>query len=315
MLIPESADNRGGAFTKDKVVMGENGFIAAFEVGCNGKNYVADGFAFVLGANEDYRNNSTGGPMCYKTGDGYASVTNSMAVLFSTYTGDVEMYSNQEIVSSKYYSDIHAKKSGSIYVWIDYTVAYSTNTNAGTAKAVIAGKGNYAGTVTKTFTIKKANISGSIKLSKSSYTYNGKACKPGVSGIKGTYKVTYSSNVKAGVAKVTVTGTGNYTGTRTKTFKIAPKKMSIKKVTAGKKLFKVTWNKNTSNSGYQIQYSTKKNFSKASTKTVSGSKAASYTAKKLSSGKKYYVRIRAYKKVGSVKIYGGWSSAKTIKTK
>ena len=39
----------------------------------------------------------------------------------------------------------------------DYTVSYSDNIKAGTAKAVITGKGNYTGSVTKTFEIIKAN--------------------------------------------------------------------------------------------------------------------------------------------------------------
>ena len=38
----------------------------------------------------------------------------------------------------------------------DYTVSYKNNTNAGTATAIVAGKGNYTGTVSKTFTIRKA---------------------------------------------------------------------------------------------------------------------------------------------------------------
>ena len=40
----------------------------------------------------------------------------------------------------------------------DYTVAYSDNTNAGTATATITGKGNYTGTASKTFTIGKATL-------------------------------------------------------------------------------------------------------------------------------------------------------------
>ncbi len=37
----------------------------------------------------------------------------------------------------------------------DYTVAYKNNIKAGTATVVITGKGNYTGTITKTFSIKK----------------------------------------------------------------------------------------------------------------------------------------------------------------
>ncbi len=67
-----------------------------------------------------------------------------------------------------------------------------------------------------------------VTLSKTSYTYNGKAKKPGVtvkvSGKKlkkdTDYKLSYSSNIKAGTAVVTVTGKGKYTGKIQKTFTI-----------------------------------------------------------------------------------------------
>ena len=74
-----------------------------------------------------------------------------------------------------------------------------------------------------------ASISGAkVKLSKTSYVYNGKARKPGVTVTldgatltKGTdYTVSYSNNKNAGTAKVTVKGTGSYTGTASATFKI-----------------------------------------------------------------------------------------------
>ncbi|MBQ8965980.1 MBG domain-containing protein [Ruminococcus sp.] len=112
----------------------------------------------------------------------------------------------------------------------DYTVTYSNNTNAGTATAKITGKGNYTGTVEKTFTISPAAISGAtITLSGTSFTYTGSAIKPTVtvkSGSKtltsGTdYTVSYSNNTNVGTGTVTITGKGNYTGTVNKTFTIA----------------------------------------------------------------------------------------------
>ena len=123
----------------------------------------------------------------------------------------------------------------------DYTVAYSNNINIGTARVTVTGKGNYTGTVTKEFMITNAappeqgvkNLSQcTIKLSKSSYAYDGKAKKPtvtvkdGAAALKeGTdYTATYSNNINAGTAKVTVTGKGNYKGTVTKNFTITVKK-------------------------------------------------------------------------------------------
>lgn len=92
------------------------------------------------------------------------------------------------------------------------------------------------------------------------------------------------------------------------------------KATAQSKALKLTWKK-ASVSGYEIQYSTSKSFAKSKTKTVqvSGSKNV-YTIKKLTGGKKYYVKIRAYKnytdELGQkVKAYGKWSSVVSKMTK
>ena len=125
----------------------------------------------------------------------------------------------------------------------DYTVSYSNNTKVGTAKVTITGKGNYTGSVSKTYSIKnnfkKATISG---ISNKSYTgknitqsitvkYNGKTLKNGTD-----YTVSYSSNKNIGTATVKVTGKGSYAGTITKTFKINPAKQEIQKLTAKSKI-------------------------------------------------------------------------------
>lgn len=81
-----------------------------------------------------------------------------------------------------------------------------------------------------------------------------------------------------------------------------------------KKKITLKWNK-ISCTGYQIQYSTSKNFkSNVKTVTVGGSKATkTWSASK--SKKTYYVRIRAYKEPNGKKIYGSWSKTLTVKTK
>ena len=116
----------------------------------------------------------------------------------------------------------------------DYTVSYSSNTNAGTGKVTITGTGNYTGSVTKNFTINAKSISNAtVTLSQSSYTYDGNEKKPTVTVKDGTktltsgtdYSVAYTNNINVGNAKVTVTGKGNYSGTASKNFTIseAPK--------------------------------------------------------------------------------------------
>jgi len=171
-----------------------------------------------------------------------------------------------------------------------------------------------------------------IKLSKTSMTYNGKKQKPSVTimdaaGKKlknGTdYKVTYPKKTQnVGKYTVKVTLKGNYTGTVKKTFTILPKNTAISKLTASKNTVTVKWKKQTKQTaGYEIQYSTSSKFTKKTTKTVKVTKnsTTSKKIKKLKAKKKYYVRIRTYQtvKVGkkSTKIYSGWSKAKTVTTK
>ena len=97
---------------------------------------------------------------------------------------------------------------------------------------------------------------------------------------------------------------------------VVAKSTKILKLTARKKAFIVKWKK-VSASGYQIQYSTKKSFSKKyrRTITVKSSKKVSYTVKKLKSKKKYYVRVRTYKLSGKKHVYSKWSSVRSVRVK
>lgn len=97
---------------------------------------------------------------------------------------------------------------------------------------------------------------------------------------------------------------------------VKPKKTSIKKLSKGKKKFTVTWAKVSGVKGYQIQYSSDKKFKKNNKSvTVTKQKTTKATVKKLKSKKKYYVRVRTYKKVNGKKIYSSWSKVKSVKTK
>jgi len=110
----------------------------------------------------------------------------------------------------------------------DYTVEYSNNTSAGTATVTVRGNGTtYVGVKTITFKITGTQLkSMPIELEGTEFEYTGDAIcpayytgdlQPGVD-----YTVSYKNNVKVGKATVTFTGTGAYTGTVSKTFKITP---------------------------------------------------------------------------------------------
>lgn len=166
-----------------------------------------------------------------------------------------------------------------------------------------------------------------LTLSYSSCTYSGKQKKPSVTvkdrkGNKissSNYTVKYKNNTKPGKATVTVTFKGSkYRGEMIRTFIIKPKKAALSSVksTASKKLT-VKWKKDANVSGYQIAYSTSSKFTSKTTKYVNISKASTVqkTITGLKGGKKYYVKVRAYKTVDSKKQYGAWSGSKSITVK
>jgi beta-xylosidase len=174
----------------------------------------------------------------------------------------------------------------------------------------------------KSTTISKIS---SVKLSTTSYTYDGKAKKPTVT-VKDSsgktisasnYTVKYSSNTNVGKAKAVITFKGNYSGSKDLYFTINPKSTSLSGLTAKSKGFTVKWKKQaTQTTGYQIQYATDSKFTKnCKTVTISKNSTTSKTISKLSAKKKYYVRIRTYKTVSGTKYYSSWSSSKNITTK
>ncbi len=110
----------------------------------------------------------------------------------------------------------------------DYTLTYRNNTEVGTATVNIIGTGAYAGTKTTTFRIVAANLSGATVAAIPDQTYTGSALEPAISVtlgdktlVAGTdYTVAFKNNTNEGTATVTVTGKGNYSGTKTASFKI-----------------------------------------------------------------------------------------------
>lgn len=162
-----------------------------------------------------------------------------------------------------------------------------------------------------------------ISLDRSSYVYSGNANTPAVKVVNASgetlvqdadYTAEYSDNVNPGLAKVAVTGKGDYSGTVNLTFKITPEKMKLGALKKGKRQITVSWIRNTKVTGYQINYGLAKNFRKAKTVKITGASVSRKTIKKLAAKKTYYVRIRAYKNAGGKPIYGTWSASKRIRT-
>lgn len=101
--------------------------------------------------------------------------------------------------------------------------------------------------------------------------------------------------------------------------KKVPKVTGVK-AKAGKKKITVTWKKRSGVNGYQVYVSTKKSggFRKAAAIKSAGTKKAvvkKYGSKKLSSGRTYYVKVRAYKKLNGKTYTGAWSAVKKVRVK
>ena len=256
--------------------------------------------------------------------------------------GSSNIYTGKSItpaITSVKYNNTALTKNG------DYAVRYSHNVAIGTANVIVEGKGTYIGNATQTFKILPAKVTG-VKASKNDttklrlswskvngaegyrvYRYNTKTktydyvkgsqtnktyidIKKLSAGNEYKYKVrAYKNTTQSGMlwgadSAVVTTGT-------------KPSKVTIKNPSKGKKKLTAKWKKVSAGTGYMIEYSTSKKFTKKTTKTItiSNRKTESKTIKNLKSKKKYYVRIRAYKTVGKTKYYGAYSNVKNVTTK
>ena len=142
--------------------------------------------------------------------------------------------------------------------------------------------------------------------------------------VKGTSYTHKSLSAGAGYtyrvrAYRTVGGKNYYSGWAYMTAYTKPATPNLTGLSATKSGHKIkaTWKKvGGSASGYQIYWAKDKNFKKMVSKTtVSGQKKTSYTGKNFTKGKRYYVKVRAYKTVKGNKIYGAWSNVRNVKAK
>ena len=233
----------------------------------------------------------------------------------------------------KFYEDVLGKKEiTDLASWGNIAkIAHTTKRTVTKATPTANGKiVNYCSVCKKTLSTTVIPKASSIKLKATSLTYNGKVRtskvivkdRTGKTLVKNTdYTVSYAKGRKyVGKYAVKITFKGKYSGTKTLYFTIKPKATSISSLKAGSKKFTVKWKKQaTQTTGYQVQYSASSKFSKAKTVTVGKNTTVSKKISKLSGKKKYYVRVRTYKTVKingkSIRIYSGWSKAKTVTTK
>lgn len=220
---------------------------------------------------------------------------------------------------------------------VDYSLEYEASADAGVRKVIVKGLGNYTGSSIRYFNITVAapkslkmssNSATTIKLSWSSggkvtgyeiYRLTGKSYKKVGSTKSTTYTDKKLGNSKSYQYKVRAYFKGKngtvYSGftsvLKTNTTPATPK-ISVS-ATKSKQL-KIKWSKLNSADGYEVYQSTSKNGKYTKIKTASKS-TTSYTKKKLTSKKKYYYKVRAYKTINGKKVYGSYSSIKYKKVK
>lgn len=213
----------------------------------------------------------------------------------------------------------------------DYTVSYDRDAiSAGTHRVAVYGDGIYSGSFQQTYTIRPANLSG-VSVRAMSTVWNGTAIRyvpaggairyHGVTLLQGQDFVidtsSYKNNRNIGRASVILRGTGNYTGAKTISFTILPKRASLKSVSSRKKgRLTIKWKKDSHATGYEIHVARNKKFTKGKRSgTVKKYSKKGKTFNGLSKKKTYYVRIRTYKKTNTGIYYGAWSEVKSRKTK
>lgn len=207
----------------------------------------------------------------------------------------------------------------------DYTVVYVNNKNAGTAYVKVTGKGDYAGSVRLSFTIRKAEQ----KLTASDtkvYYKSGRSVTLGASAVG---KVSYSpENTKvaavkngklylqgAGITQVTVkaAATANYKAAKTTvTLTVRPGNTSFTKISQKGSTLKLTWKTYQRVTGYEIQYAKGNSLKNPKTVTISDKGTSSWALEKLTKGKTYCLRIRCYKLEGNKKLNGAWSQIRKV---
>ena len=231
----------------------------------------------------------------------------------------------------------------------DYTVSYSGNVEGGTAVAIIKGIGNYSGTIEKEFTITQGQQELSMTnplqerdLANGSRTTKSKVCtlKLGYAledkNMSLSYDTSDASVATVNDGKITYKGVGECTITVTakETNNCKADTLEIKVVVGkpgqptftpsvtsktAKKSFVVTSSTIPGADGFEVQYSIRPDWWRATTKDFTnvsaGGKLYRQVLTTYHSNKTYYIRVRAYQVVDGEKVYSDWSPAKTATTK
>ena len=129
------------------------------------------------------------------------------------------------------------------------------------------------------------------------------------------YELIYSNNINTGTAIITITGTGNYTGSIVSSFIIKPRKTSSFTGNPANKYITLKWNGNTGAQGYQIYRADVYNGTYQKIKTVTKKTVTSFKNTKLLADHEYYYKIRSYAKINGKTYYSSYTTLTTATMK
>lgn len=298
---------------------------------------------YVLGFNGYYANNDfsseanltkTGAEYKEERCDGYQVVTDVKIPLSSL----EKYYYTNVYLYVPVMSNLNGEQAGVVFENGKFNIKSTIIMDWSTLKK----EGDYIPPTTSDVTVKAPTVPQSVKAASASYNKVKVSWKK-VSGATGYEVYQYNAKTKkyskiATVKAASYTKSGLTTGTgysfkvrayTTKSGKTAysgyskavSAKPALSKVTgvkarnSAKNTVKVTWKKTEGATGYKVYRATKKKGKYQLVKTISKNKTVAYTNKKLKKGKKYYYKVRAYKKVGKKIVYGSYSSIVSVKVK
>lgn len=152
---------------------------------------------------------------------------------------------------------------------------------------------------------------GSVSLSGSKTYTGGEICPTTTVKVSGKnltlntdYVVGYSNNINPGIATVTITGIGKYTGTTSKTFKIKPAKLAKFKAKASENGVYLNWGKLSGSQGFEIYRKETFDGEYQLLSTIVNGTVYEYEDTSAKSGQEYYYKIRGYADVEGAKVYG-----------
>lgn len=247
-------------------------------------------------------------------------VSEYMSRDFNSATGEyydsVELYLNKGTyyMTMNYKAWVYYYNDGAYYGSYNFELNYSPNISKPSSFKVSTRNT----TSLKLSWSKVGGVSGYQLQQKSGDTWKTKVTTSSTSATLSKLTAGKSYSFRARAYK-TINGTKYYSSWKTLTTCTKPAKVTLSKLTAyssGHKI-KASWKKVSGYAGgYQIYWAKDKSFKKVVAKTtVSGQSKTSYTGKNFTKGKKYYVKVRAYKVVNGTKYYGSWSNVKSITCK